>query len=74
VLAPANKVWLMIGLAMHRVVNPVVMAVVFYLVLTPFGVVMRRVNPQLARRHRPDATASTYWITRAGYSPMDQQF
>src|SRR4029453_11604169 len=40
-LAPANRVWLRIGLLLHRIVNPVVMGVVFYLVVTPFGYVVR---------------------------------
>jgi hypothetical protein len=74
-LAPANRLWLRIGLLLHRVVNPVVMAVMFYLVVTPFGFVMRRLNPALTDRLRPDKGATTYWIRREGHSsPMDQQF
>ena len=74
-LAPANRLWLRIGLLLHRVVNPVVMAAVFYLVVTPFGFVMRRFNKSLTDRLRPDTAATTYWIRRDnGSSPMNQQF
>jgi len=74
-LAPANRIWLRIGLLMHRVVNPIVMAAIFYLVVTPFGVVMRRVRGEIAVRRQPDKTATSYWITRSeASSPMDQQF
>jgi hypothetical protein len=74
-LAPLNRLWLRIGLLMHRVVNPVVMGAIYYLVVTPFGLVMRRVRGELAVRSQPDSTLSTYWITRReASSPMDQQF
>jgi hypothetical protein len=74
-LAPANRVWLRIGLLLHRIVNPVVMGVIFYLVVTPFGYVMRHRQKRLADMRRPTSDAATYWIPRAeGSSPMDQQF
>ncbi len=74
-LAPGNRAWFVVGLVLHRIVNPIVMAVVFFIGVTPFALVTRLVNPRLARRMRPDASASTYWISRdSGVSPMDQQF
>jgi hypothetical protein len=74
-LAPANRLWLRIGMAMHRVINPVVMAVLFYLAVTPFGLVMRLFRRGLVRRMRPDRAASSYWIPREGTcGRMDQQF
>ena len=75
ILAPANRAWLRLGLLMHRVVNPVVMAVLFYGVVTPFGRVMRLFRVTFVRRLRPDPDASTYWITREETrSSMEQQF
>jgi len=74
-LAPANRVWLRIGLLLHKVVNPIVMGVIFYLVVTPFGYVMRRHQKKLMEMLRPSSDATTYWISRTdGSSPMDQQF
>lgn len=74
-LEPANRAWFTIGLVLHRVTNPIVMAVVFFIGVTPFAVVTRLINPRLARRMRPDANVSTYWISRdSGASPMNQQF
>ena len=74
-LAPANRAWFRIGLLLHRVVNPVVMAVVYYLAVTPFGLLARVFRTRLVRQLRPEPKASTYWIARdeAG-SRMDQQF
>ena len=74
-LAPANRVWLRIGLLLHKIVNPIVMGVIFYLVVTPFGYVMRRRQKRLTEMLRPSSDASTYWIAREnGSSPMNQQF
>jgi len=76
VLAPLSRLWLRIGLAMHRVVNPLVMGALFYLVVTPFGLVRQAMNKGLTPRLVKDPRASTYWIPRAGQpaSRMDQQF
>lgn len=76
VLHPLNRVWLHIGLALHRIVNPVVTGALFYLVVTPFGVVRQVFRRGLTRQLRRDPAAPTYWIKRDGepYSPMDRQF
>lgn len=74
-LAPANHVWLRIGLLMHRIVNPIVMGAIFYLVVTPFGLGMRLLGKGPAAMRPPDRAATSYWIARAGgSSPMDRQF
>jgi hypothetical protein len=74
-LAPANRLWLRLGLLLHRIVNPIVMGAVFYLVVTPFGLAMRMRRTGLNAMRRLDKTAETYWLPRAdGSSPMDQQF
>ena len=74
-LAPANRIWLRLGLLLHRIVNPIVMGAIFYLVMTPFGLVMRLWQRGPYAMRRVDRGASTYWIPRTGgSSPMDQQF
>ena len=76
VLIPLSRLWLRLGLAMHRVVNPLVMGALFYLVVTPFGLVRQALGKGLTPRLIKDPKASTYWIDRAGQpaSRMDQQF
>lgn len=75
-LAPLNALWLRVGLVLHRVVNPVIMAALFYGVVTPFGIVTRVFRREAVRRLRPDPTATSYWIDRTGHPPaaMEQQF
>ena len=74
-LAPANRIWLRVGLLMHRIVNPIVMGAIFYLVVTPFGLVMRLLGKGPAAMRRADRNATSYWIPRSGgSSAMDKQF
>ena len=75
-LAPLSRLWLRLGLAMHRVINPVVMGALFYLVVTPFGLVRQALGKGLTPRLTRDQSATTYWIdrTRQPASRMDQQF
>ncbi len=40
-LRPVYRAWMHLGLLLHRIVSPLVLGVVFFLVVTPFGIVMR---------------------------------
>jgi hypothetical protein len=75
-LAPLSRLWLRLGLAFHRVVNPLVMGVLFFGAVTPFGLVRQFTNRGLTPQLRRDPAASTYWIGRQDRpaSPMTQQF
>lgn len=77
VLNPLNRLWLKFGLLLHRIVNPVIMALLFYGTVLPTGLVMRALGKDLLRLKR-EPEASSYWIVRAppGPSPesMKDQF
>lgn len=67
-LAPLNRLWTRIGLLMHRVVSPIVLGVMFFLVVTPIGVLMRIAGKDPLRL-RLDKAASSYWIDRTPPGP-----
>lgn len=74
-LGPLNRAWLAFGRLLHRVVSPLVMGLVFFLVVTPIGWLMRLAGKDvlsLARR----ADLPSYWVRRAGdeSNSMTQQF
>jgi hypothetical protein len=77
VLNPLNRVWLKFGLLLHKIVNPVIMALLFYGTVLPTGLVMRAMGKDLLRLKR-DPDAASYWIVRtpAGPAPetMKDQF
>lgn len=70
-LTPLNRVWVKFGLLLHRVVSPIILGVMFFLVITPIGLVMRLLgkDPLRLQFHR---SAGTYWITREPPGPAPQ--
>jgi Saxitoxin biosynthesis operon protein SxtJ len=63
VLHPLNRAWLAFGRLLHKIVSPLVMSAVFFLVVTPTALIMRlRGRDLLSRRWHPQQ--SSYWIER----------
>jgi hypothetical protein len=63
-LRPLNLLWLRVGLLLHKVVNPLLMGLLFFAVFTPMGVLMRLGGKDFLRLKFRDGNAS-YWISRA---------
>ena len=59
-----NRLWMKLGLVLHRIVNPIVMGLLFYGTIWPTGIVMRMRGRDLLRLKR-EPTSDTYWIARA---------
>jgi hypothetical protein len=77
VLRPLNLLWMKFGLLLHRIVNPLIMGVLFFGVFTPMGLAMRLFGADLLRL-RAKPAENGYWIIRAnenvGKSSMTNQF
>lgn len=76
-LAPFNRLWLKLGLVLYKVVNPIVMTVLFFSTIVPVGAVLRLSGKDPLRlKPRPDA--ASYWIEReppaAAPDAMKNQF
>ena len=73
-LGPVQRAWMGFAHALSRVTTPVFMSAMYFLVFTPFGVVLRLVG------HRPlkkRALGGSYWQTRAPEqrrSDLERQF
>jgi hypothetical protein len=59
-LRPVNRLWLLLGNALGRVTNPLVAALLFLVVITPLGLLLRRMG-RLSIRLRMDPPARSYW-------------
>ena len=73
ILSPLNKLWTEFGLLIHKVINPVVMAVVYFVVVTPIGLLMR-VFSKDPLRLRFEPLAKSYWIDRTPPGPPPESF
>jgi hypothetical protein len=72
-LAPFNRLWARFGLLLHKIVSPIVLGIMFFVVITPMGVVMRLFGKDPLRL-RIDRGASTYWIGRTPPGPPADSF
>jgi len=77
ILRPLNRLWFWFGLLLHRIVSPIIMGILFFLTVTPVGLIMRlRRRDPLNQEFDPDARS--YWIEvdreAAAQSSMRKQF
>jgi len=76
-LSPLNKIWFRFGLLVNRVVNPLVMGLIFFFVVSPIGIIMRILGKTPLKKGF-DRNAKSYWIHREPPGPapetMKRQF
>jgi len=73
-LTVANNLWFKLGIALGSIVSPLVMALIYFLVVLPTGIVMRALGKDLLRQ-KLDKNAHSYWIERnEPTSSMKNQF
>jgi len=68
ILRPLNVIWTRLGALLHRLVTPIAMGIMFFLVITPMAWMMRRFGKDPLRLVR-DANANSYWIERQPPGP-----
>ena len=73
ILTPLNILWFKFGMLLGRFVSPIVMGLVFFLVVTPTGLIMKLFNKDLLKLRKNKN--SSYWIKRPETkSEMKNQF
>ena len=75
VLRPLNILWFRFGLLLGRIVGPVVMALIFFVAVTPTALIFKLLGKDPLRL-KADANAKSYWIDRDEtlYGSMRDQF
>ena len=51
ILEPLNKIWFKFGLLLGKIISPLVMGLIFFIVVTPIGLLMRLINKDLLRTY-----------------------
>jgi hypothetical protein len=62
-LKPLNLIWFKFGLLLHKIVNPVIMGLLFYVTIMPIGLILRLCGKDVLNL-RINKNAATYWIRR----------
>ena len=73
ILTPLNKIWFKFGIILGKIISPIIMGVIFFLVVTPIGLLMRLLGKDLLNlKYNKN---KSYWIEKTGpKSKMNNQF
>ena len=73
ILTPLNKIWFKFGIILGKIISPVIMAIIFFLVVTPTGLIMRILRKDILNLKYNQN--KSYWIEKEGpKSKMKNQF
>ena len=73
ILLPLNKIWFKFGIFLGRIISPLIMGIIFFLVVTPIGFIMRIFGKDVLNlKYNKN---ESYWIEKNGpKSKMKNQF
>ena len=72
VLRPLYRVWMGLALVLGFIMTRVILTLVFFLIITPVGGIMRALGKNPLPR-RPDRSADTYWIKKTPPDPSPKR-
>tara|TARA_B100000029_G_scaffold322630_1_gene314974 strand:- start:47 stop:430 length:384 start_codon:yes stop_codon:yes gene_type:complete len=73
ILTPLNNLWFKFGLFLGKIVSPLVMGAIFFLVVTPTGIIMRLMRKDLLNLKKNNS--KTYWLEKKNENnSMKNQF
>jgi len=72
-LLPINKIWFRFGIFLGKIISPLIMGMIFFLVVTPIGLLMKLFGKDVLNlKYNKDRS---YWIEKKGpKSKMKNQF
>ena len=71
-LTPFNRAWMKLGELMGKIVSPLVLGIIFFVLITPVALVTRLFGRDELRLKKTNA--SSYWIDRAPPGPAGDSF
>ena len=73
-LGPLNRAWARLGLLLGRVVNPMVLGALYFLLITPVAVIGRAFGRDELRLKVRGKAVQSYWVQRAPPGPAGDSF
>ncbi len=73
ILTPLNRLWFKFGIFLGKIISPIIITLIFFIVVTPIGLIMRLLRKDLL--NLKFNKNKTYWIKKNGpKSKMKNQF
>ena len=73
ILTPLNRLWFKFGIFLGKIVSPIILGIIFFLVVTPTGILLRLFGKDVINlKYNKN---NSYWIKKTGpKSKMKDQF
>jgi hypothetical protein len=71
-LTPFNKAWYQLGLFLGKVVSPIVLGILFFIVITPVALAMRLAGRDALKLRKQNV--ESHWIDRKPPGPEPESF
>lgn len=71
-LAPLNRAWFRLGMLLGKIVSPIVLGFIFFLMLTPVSLIARLFGRDVLRLKK--RAAESYWVDRMPIGPVPDSF
>ena len=62
ILSPLNKIWFKFGIFLGNFIAPIVMGIIFFLIVTPTGILVKLFKKDLLNLKKNDG--KTYWVEK----------
>ena len=73
ILTPLNRLWFKFGIFLGKIVSPIILGIIFFLVVTPTGLLLRLFGKDVINLKYNNN--NSYWIKKTGpKSKMKDQF
>ena len=73
ILSPLNKIWFKFGILLGSIVSPIVMSIIFFVIITPIGIIMKMLGKDLLNKKYNKQ--NSYWIIKDNSkNSMKRQF
>jgi hypothetical protein len=73
ILSPLNQFWFKFGIFLGKMISPLIMGIIFFLMVTPIGLIMRLLGKDLLNLKYN--VNKSYWVEKKGpKSKMKNQF
>ena len=73
ILDPLNVLWFKFGILLGKIISPIIMGIIFFIVVTPIGFAMRIIGKDLL--NLKFNKGKSYWVEKTGpKSKMKNQF
>ena len=73
VLTPLNNYWIKLGELLGKIIAPFVMFLIFFVAVTPIGLLMKLIGKDLINL-KYNKKIKSYWISRKNIKSMKRQF